>query len=205
MAFFRRTGGFLFPDGWLPQKRISGFFAPDFAVVALGNLSPRSNRLRRHRLDPQSCRLNRQFETHAQRIECPPAGPAREGSGSGGRPGPHQAARRSKISAQLRRWRVPATVGGLLRRGGAGQQPVGGRLRVRPPVHPWLGEDAAAHDDGVDDHAGDGPGAHQGRPARTTSQSRQKRLIPDRAGDHQDSPATGPVAGALCPKLHAAA
>ena len=32
MAFLRRTGGFLFPDGWLPQKRISGSFAPDYAL-----------------------------------------------------------------------------------------------------------------------------------------------------------------------------
>ena len=33
MAFLRRTGGFLFPDGWLPQKRISGSFAPDYANI----------------------------------------------------------------------------------------------------------------------------------------------------------------------------
>ena len=28
----RRTGGSLFPDGWLSQNRISGSFAPDFAA-----------------------------------------------------------------------------------------------------------------------------------------------------------------------------
>ena len=42
---------------------------------------------------------------------------------------------------------------------------VGGRVRVRPPVHPRADEDAAAHDAGVDDHAGGGLGTHPGRPA----------------------------------------
>ena len=36
----------------------------DRLVVALGNLSPRSNRLGRHRVDPWACRLIRQFKTH---------------------------------------------------------------------------------------------------------------------------------------------
>ena len=48
---------------------------------------------------------------------------------------------------------------------GAGQQPVGGRVRIRASGHPRAGEDAAAPHHGDDDHAGDGPGTHPGRPA----------------------------------------
>ena len=43
----------------------------DRMVVTLGNLSARSNRLRRHRVDPRPCRLNRQFETHTHTDRCP--------------------------------------------------------------------------------------------------------------------------------------
>ena len=66
------------------------------------------------------------------------------------------------------------------RRGGAGQQPVGWRLRVRATGHPRAGEDAVARQHGADDHAGDGPGAHPGRPARGPAESGQTRLTGDR-------------------------
>ena len=45
------------------------------------------------------------------------------------------------------------------------QQPLGGRVRVRASGHPRTGEDAAARHHGADDHAGNGLGAHPGRPA----------------------------------------
>ena len=88
------------------------------------------------------------------------------GSVSGERRGAHPAGRGSaRVHAG---GAVQLPVAGLLRRarcGGAGQQPVGGRVRIRAPGHPRSGEDAVARHHGDDDHAGDGPGAHPGRPA----------------------------------------
>ena len=52
-------------------------------------------------------------------------------------------------------------------RRGAGQQPPGRLVRVRRPVHPWAGQDAAALHAGAVDHAGDGARTHRSRPART--------------------------------------
>ena len=74
-------------------------------------------------------------------------------------------------------------------RSGAGQQPVGRRLRVRSSVHPRTDQDAAAHDDGVDDHAGDGPGAHPDRSAREPAESGQTRL----SGDHSPVTTRNPI------------
>ena len=49
----------------------------DRLVVAFGNLSPRSNRLGRHRVHPWACRLIRQFETHTQMFTVETATPSK--------------------------------------------------------------------------------------------------------------------------------
>ena len=72
-----------------------------------------------------------------------------EGSVSGERRGAYPAGPR--VSECSRRWRVPAPVAGLLRPaqcGGAGQQPVGGRVRIRASRHPRAGQDAHARHHG---------------------------------------------------------
>ena len=51
-------------------------------------------------------------------------------------------------------------------RRGAGQQPLGRRVRVRRPVHPRAGQDAAALHPGAVDHAGDGARPHRSRSTR---------------------------------------
>ena len=79
---------------------------------------------------------------------------------------------------------VQLPVAGLLRPAwcrGAGQQPVGRRLRVRATGHPRTGEDEVARHHGADDHAGDGRGAHPRRPTREPAVSGQTRLTGDRS------------------------
>ena len=87
------------------------------------------------------------------------------------------------------------------RRGGAGQQPVGWRLWVRATGHPRAGEDAAVHQHGADDHAGDGPGAHPGRPTREPAESGQTRLTGDRSPVTTRNHPIGSSARPVCPEL----
>ena len=61
-------------------------------------------------------------------------------------------------------------------RSGAGQQPLGRRVRVRRPIHPRVGQDAAALHAGAVDHAGHGSRAHRSRSTRTPAQPDQERL-----------------------------
>ena len=97
-------------------------------------------------------------------------------------------------------------VAGLLRptpRGGAGQQPVGRRFRVRATGHPRAGQDAAARHGGDDDHAGDGLGAHPGRPTGTPAEPGQTRLTGDSPPVITKAQSTGCAAGQVCPELSA--
>ena len=122
------------------------------------------------------------FDARSQHPEVPLSG-AREGrrvqrdAVSGGHGGAHTAQRgpagvHPGGALQLR-------LEGPLRqtqRRGASQQPLGWPVRVRRPVHPRAGQDAAALHAGTVDHAGDGARAHRSRPARTPAQLDQERL-----------------------------
>ena len=105
----------------------------------------------------------------------------RDGSVSRERRGTHPAGRGPAGVHAGGTFQLP--VAGLLRpapRCGAGQQPVGRRLRVRASGHPRAGQDAPARHHGDDHHAGDGPGPHPRRSVGTPAESGQTRLSGDR-------------------------